>query len=80
MVLQGRVLYCANVHKSMKVISNPQRNTASWSAVWAPDAEAAPALRNVMAQLPKGQPEKFSDEVAKAQGAMGEEGAAAPAQ
>jgi len=35
-MLQGRVLYIANISKTMKMIVNDSSNTLSWSAPWAP--------------------------------------------
>lgn len=66
----GRVLYCANVHKTMKLIHNEAKHTVAWSASWATEAGATPALVSVMAQLPKGQSSKFLEAVEQLQAAM----------
>lgn len=42
---QGRVLYIANIAKSMKIITNDSANLLSWSAPWSPDGEAPPSLQ-----------------------------------
>lgn len=66
----GRVLYIANVSKTMKILLNNERNNVSFSAPWSPDGSAPPTMQGVMFQLPKGKNLEFKSELEKQQGLM----------
>jgi hypothetical protein len=52
--VQGRVLYIANISKTMQVILVEGRNNVTFSAPWSPDGQAPPTAQSVMFMLPKG--------------------------
>ena len=66
----GRVLYIANIPKTMNVLLNNERNNVTFSAPWSPDGASPPSLQGVMFQLPKGKNVEFKAEVEKQQGLM----------
>ncbi|KAG1680940.1 hypothetical protein FOA52_009899 [Chlamydomonas sp. UWO 241] len=66
----GRVLYIANVPKTMACIINPEQPSVMFSAPWAPDASATPTMEGVMFKLPKGKNTEFKAELERLQAGM----------
>jgi hypothetical protein len=50
----GRVLYIANISKTMKSIIVEGRPHVTFAAPWSPDGSSTPTLQSVMFALPKG--------------------------
>lgn len=42
--LQGKVLFCVNVLKAMKIVLDEQKSTAAFSAMWSPEPPKDPTV------------------------------------
>ncbi|MEW5312460.1 MAG: hypothetical protein WDW38_004093 [Sanguina aurantia] len=66
----GKVLFCVNVSKAMKIVPDNTKSTVAFSQMWSPDPAKDPTSHNFMLKLPKEKPLEFQQHIQQLQAAM----------